>query len=111
MHRVRHLMVGLTRSDADPELIRYAAMVARLGTAAEVRFVHVLTGPVGGASAPEHDDALADVRARVHALFTDVPPAVKVYCDVLKGPLLDRLLACAAEQEVDLVLVGHRRQH
>lgn len=33
MHRYRHLMVGLARTDADAGLIRYAAMVARLGTA------------------------------------------------------------------------------
>ena len=41
MHRYQHLMVGLARTGADADLIRYAAMVARLGTAREVRFVHV----------------------------------------------------------------------
>jgi nucleotide-binding universal stress UspA family protein len=34
-----------------------------------------------------------------------------VRCEVLQGPLVDRLLAFVAEQEVDLVLVGHRPDH
>ena len=47
MHCYRHLMSGLARTDADAGLIRYAAMVARLGTASEVRFVHVLPSSAG----------------------------------------------------------------
>src|SRR5262245_6741435 len=31
MHRNRHLMVGLTRTGTDRDLIRYVAMIARLG--------------------------------------------------------------------------------
>ena len=42
VHRYRRLAVGLTRTATDTGLLRYAAMVARLGTAIEVRFVHVL---------------------------------------------------------------------
>ena len=38
MHRYQHLMAALARTDADAALIRYAAMVARLGTAQELRF-------------------------------------------------------------------------
>ena len=111
MHRYRHLMVGLTRTGTDVDLIRYAALIARLGTATEVRFVHVLPSASGTAPAPSHDEALADVQGRVRDHFTGVAADVRVACDVLKGPLLDRLLAYAAEQEVDLLFVGHRHGH
>jgi nucleotide-binding universal stress UspA family protein len=111
MHRFRHLMVGLSRTDADAALIRYAAMVARLGTAAEVRFVHVLPSPTDSAAAHSHDPALADIEAAVREHFTAVPETVHVYHEVLKGPLMDRLLAYTAEQEVDVLLLGHRRDH
>ena len=111
MPRFQHVMVCLTRSDSDFELIRYAAMLARLDTAMEVRFVHVLPAPQSGSPAHEHDRALQESERAVAEAFLNVPDNVKVYCDVLKGPLLDRLLGFAAEQEVDLMLLGHRPDH
>src|SRR3712207_6014416 len=98
MHRYRHLAVALSRSDADAGLIRYAALVARLGTAREVRFVHVLPGP--GAGVPEHDRAVEQMRACVKAHFTGVPDTAEVFHDVLSGPLTDGLLAYVAEKQV-----------
>jgi SulP family sulfate permease len=109
MHRYRHLMVGLTRTGTDAALIRYAALVARLGTAVEVRFVHVL--PADPVSVHAHDPALADIQDGVRKHFTDVPPSVSVHFDVLKGPLMDRLLEYTAEQEIDVLLLGHRKGH
>ena len=106
MHRYRHLMVGLNRTAADAGLIRYAAMVARLGTAVEVRFAHVL--PPNPSAANDHDQALQEAEAAVKQHFGAVPPTCRVSCDVLKGPLIDRLLEYAAEQEVELLLVGRR---
>lgn len=111
MNRYRHLMVGLTRTETDADLIRYAALLARLGTTSEVRFVHVLPTPAGGTVAHDHDQAQAAIENAVRATFLDMPRPVRVYCDVLKGPLVDRLLAFVAEQEIDLLLLGHRRQH
>jgi nucleotide-binding universal stress UspA family protein len=108
MHRYRHLMVALAGTDADAGLIRYAALVARLGTATEVRFVHVLPAAEGPA-APAHDRAQAAAQAAVRAHFTDVPGTTQVACDVLQGPLMDRLLEFAAEHEVELILLGHRK--
>ncbi len=103
MHRYRHLMVGLARTDADAGLIRYAAMVARLGTASEIRFVHV----VPSSAAHDHNRVLAELQAAVQSHFTGVPATAQVSYDVLTGPLVDRLLAHVAEQQVDLFLVGH----
>ena len=111
MHRFRHLAVGLSRTAADAGLLRYAAMVARLGTVGEVRFAHVLPPPADPAAAHDHDRTQEEVRAAVREHFTGVPDGVRLDYDVLKGPLLDRLLAYTAEQEVDLLLIGHRRDH
>jgi SulP family sulfate permease len=103
MHRYKHLMVGLARTEADAETVRYAAGVARLGTADEVRFVHVLPGADGG----EHDRALAELQAETAPHFTGVPESTRVSHHVLHGPLLDQLLAFVAEKQIDLLLVGH----
>jgi len=111
MQRFQHLMVCLTRSKFDFGLIRYAVMLSGLDTAMEVRFVHVLPAPQAGSPAHEHDRELQELERAVGAAFLNVPDNVKVYCDVLKGPLLDRLLGFAAEQEVDLMLLGHRPDH
>ena len=89
-------MVGLSRT---------AALVARLGTAVEVRFAHMLPPEP---SAADHDRALQEAEAAVKQHFGAVPPTCRVSCDALEGPLIDRLLAYAAEQEVELLLVGRR---
>jgi nucleotide-binding universal stress UspA family protein len=107
VQRYRRLAVGLTRTATDPGLLRYAAMVARLGTAAEVRFVHVLPAD----PAPDPAAVREELRAAVRDHFTDVPDTVTTAFDVLPGPLFDRLLAYTAEQPIDLLLLGHRRDH
>jgi nucleotide-binding universal stress UspA family protein len=107
VQRFKRLAVGLTRTATDPGLIRYAAMVARLGTAEQVRFVHVL--PTG--SAPSPVAVREDLRATVRDHFAGVPGSVETTFDVLSGPLFDRLLADTAEEQTDLLLLGHRRDH
>lgn len=112
MHRYRHLMVGLSSTEADAGLIRYAAMVARLGTATEAHFVHVLPKATGrSAKSPDHDCKLAEIQAFVRDHFTDVPESTRVACEVLDGPLVDRLLSYVADRQVDLLLVGHQDNH
>lgn len=111
VHRYRHLLVGLTRTAADTALLRYATMLIRLGTVEEVRFVHILPMPDDPGTAHDHDRVLEELRAEVRPQLGEIGPDVRAYYDVLKGPLTDRLLAFAAEQEVDLILVGHQRTH
>ncbi len=106
MKRFQRLMVGLTRDESDAGLIRYAAMVARLGTAHEVRFVHVMPTAADPAIGMDHDHAVAQLKSEVAMHFGNVPDTVEAYYDVLKGPLLDRLLQFAAEQEDDVAFVG-----
>ncbi len=107
MHRYQQLMVALAHSNADISLIRYAAMVARLGTATKVQFVHVLPNSAKTSAAPEHDRVLAELQAQVQPHFSGVYTTAQISYDVLPGPLLDQLLAYAADKQVDLLLVGH----
>ncbi|MDJ0869859.1 MAG: universal stress protein [Myxococcota bacterium] len=106
MQRFRHIMVALTLTERDSHLLRYAAMVARL-CADEVRFVHVL----GKTDERGRKEALARCQELVDEHFTTPSDSVTTCCEVLKGPLIDRLLVCAAEQEVDLLMVGHTPDH
>jgi nucleotide-binding universal stress UspA family protein len=103
-------MVGLARTAADADLIRYAAMVARLGTANELRFVHVLPTP-DDLLVHDHDRALSELEAEARPHLSGLPASTRICFDVLKGPLFDRLLSFAAEQEADLLLLGHGRAH
>jgi nucleotide-binding universal stress UspA family protein len=109
MHRFRRLMVALARTDADPGLIRYAAAVARLGTAAEVRFVHVL--PPNPADGPGPEEVRGELEKAVYAHFEDVPAAVRLHYDAPRGPLLDQFLEHTAATQTDLLLLGHRASH
>jgi len=111
MERFRHVLVALTRTNRDAGLIRYAAMLARLDTAVEIRFVHILPQRGSQDERPQHDESLAYIEGQVAESFLNVPRSVKTYCDVLKGPLVDRLLSFAAEQEVDLIMMGHQPEH
>lgn len=112
MHRFRRLAVGLSRNESDAPLIRYAAMVCRLGTVEEVSFIHVLSR----AAAPlpmvvDHAGVQQELLRSVQEQFSPAPPAVRVTCDVLDGPLTDQLLGYTAQQQIDLLLVGHGRSH
>jgi nucleotide-binding universal stress UspA family protein len=109
MHRFRNLMVGLARTDLDEQVLCYAAAVARLGTAQQVRFVHVLPGPMAFPLAEGYDQVLEKLQSAVRGHFAGLPEAVQLSFEVLSGPLMDRLLAQAAERETDLFFVGHRQ--
>ena len=110
MHRYRELMVGLARTNADAGLIRYAAMVAELGTAERVRCVHVLPNSSGPPPECDHDRVQAELQANVQPYCQDLSEGVEVSCDVLHGPLMDQLLAYTAERQVDVLFVGHGLQ-
>ena len=107
MHRYRELMVGLARANADAGLIRYAAMVAELGTAERVRCVHVLPNSSRGLPECDHDRVQAELQANVQPYCQDLSEDVEVSCDMLHGPLMDQLLAYTAERQVDVLFVGH----
>jgi nucleotide-binding universal stress UspA family protein len=114
MHRYKHLMVGLTRAATDAGLIRYAAMIARLGTANEIHFVHVQPSQTAfsvSADVPTHDSLRNELEQTVRQHFEEAPDAVAKFYHVLREPLLDTFLEFASEKSIDLILLGHQRSH
>lgn len=96
------LVVAVGAPGGNAALIAYAAKLAALGRSRTVRFVHVA-------------DASADVAALRAEMYADLGSAfahtpAEVDCDVLQGPVSDRLLAYATEFQADLVLVGSQRR-
>lgn len=95
------LVVALGSVDGDSSLIAYGAMLARLGGAKEVRFVHV-TEP--SAQSPELRS-----RMREHVATYFRGSTASVECDVLHGSLTDRLLDYVTEFQADLILIGSKK--
>jgi nucleotide-binding universal stress UspA family protein len=106
----RRALVALHRSPADDGLLAYSAMLAVRGVVGEARFVHVRpSGPAR--SATESDAIVAELKAAADRHFTGSAATVPRQFDLLEGPLLDQLLGYAADQQTDLILVGHRQDH
>lgn len=98
MAALEQLVVAVGVPGGNGALIAYAARLATLGQSRTVRFVHVAD--------PELD--VAEVREQMYAdlgsTFAQIP--AEVDCDVLTGPVSDRILAYVTEFQADLVLVG-----
>ena len=95
-----HIVVALAANGGDRSIIAYAALLARLGAARELRFVHVAESPDGVPAARE--------RLRADTAGFDAGSA-HVQCDVLQGSLTDRLLAYVTEHQSDLILIGAKK--
>ncbi len=108
MKRFRHFMVALTRMEQDISLLRYAAMVARLGDPDQISFVHVQGAESGSTKQNSHNEVVDELQQLVQEHFEGVSANVERRFHVLRGPLIDGLLSFAAGQHVDLILLGHR---
>jgi SulP family sulfate permease len=101
MTDLNRIVVALACTDADRPLIAYAALLARLGGAREVRFVHV-----GDPSVP-----VAEARDRMCSLVGEAfgGSAATIVCDVRHGSITDQLLAYVTEFRADLILIGSKK--
>jgi len=99
------IMVALSHPEADRNLVEYAAMVARLGAAREIRFGRL----VPSATDRDMDDSRRALEAVVRRLMTHVPSTLPVAYDVLGRPLMDQLLTQLVDKQVDLLLVADQR--
>lgn len=102
MNGFEQIVVALGSPDGDQSLIEYAALLARLGGAKEVRFAHVADS---SASAP---DLRARMREAVATPFAGLETTLE--CDVLHGSLTDRLLSYVTEFQADLILIGAKKR-
>jgi nucleotide-binding universal stress UspA family protein len=106
MHRYRHFLVALGRTEADAALLKYAALVAGWGTATEVHFVHVLPSDGDPARVPSSDRVREELQAAVERDFRPAPANLRQSFAVLTGTPIDQLLIYAAEHGIDLLFVG-----
>jgi nucleotide-binding universal stress UspA family protein len=108
MDRFRQLAVAVSGTATDAGTLRYAALVSRLSAAQSIRLVHVL--PAEGEKPAAGADPVRLQIERQAAAHLLVQPSVKVSSEVVAGPLTDGLLSYIAAQQVDLVIVGHKRE-
>ncbi len=96
-----HIIVALGSPQGDETLVRYAALLARLGGTKEIRFAHVA----------DPSEPAAELRASMRAAVAGevAGTGAEVVCDVLHGTLTDRLIAYVTEMQADLVIVGAKK--
>lgn len=105
MKRYGRMMVCLSCTDDDVSLIQWAGVPAQLDTLDEIRFVHVV--PDSGALPKVAASAQERVESTVAECVGQTWPNTRIQCDVLSGPLLDRLIQYTADEQIDLLMVGH----
>ena len=106
----RRILVPLSLTASDRTLLRYARMCIHLFEPARIDFVHVL-GPAyvgAGQTGPTRQKALVEIE---HSVSDLVGPAIgpcEVRREVLTGTRLDQLLTYSAEEQTDLIVLGHK---
>lgn len=109
MSMFQRVTVALSMTEADADVLRYAARVAKLGVSTEFCFVHVVTPmqkPVMGA------DAVAlrkQLESAVQEHFGQPVEGLKITSEVREGIRVDTLIEFVMEHESDLILLGHRK--
>jgi nucleotide-binding universal stress UspA family protein len=96
------MVVAVGAAEQGMTVLRYAAHLAQLCGAREIRVVHVTPQSAQASRLRE------DLRALAQSCFEQCPVSLTI--DVLQGPLTDRLLAYVTEQQADLLVVGGRRR-
>jgi len=100
--------VALSLTEPDAELLRYCAVVADLGGCRQFDFVHVVAPP--DPEAMSHEQALLrKMHDEIRAHFAPEVVNLKTSVHVRTGARIDALIGFAAEQESDLILLGHRK--
>ncbi|MBY0522024.1 MAG: universal stress protein [Gemmataceae bacterium] len=102
----QQVLVGLTLTARDADLIRYVARLANLGIIKKVTFAHVGAEQNGRANGEMSASRRAVLAAAVAEHFVGVPAGVEVREAIVTGPVLDGLLELAAEFQADTILIG-----
>jgi nucleotide-binding universal stress UspA family protein len=118
MYRYKRLMVALSLGEQDEASIRYAAMVSNLGMSDKITFIHV----AGSSDIPEDlraeypelvqpGDKFAkhEMEKLVSKYFNGYSGA-KLGYEVGEGFPLMELLSRAKQEEIDLIIMGKRRE-
>ncbi len=103
-----NLLVGLSGTEKDLEMIRYASVVSRHCRPKRVNFVHVQAeNSSPKKTSPSFDQGMELIRNKVTEHFDH--PDLESECFVLRNSPIDGLLEFAATHETDLILVGHAK--
>ena len=114
MYRFKDIVVGVALDAYDDALIDYASLVAFMGHADRVRFVHVQPSPLAlGGLYQDYisslDEVSAQARQRLEAVVDEHfhgPSGTEVRCELRDGNPLAELLRTARDEGADLVMVG-----
>lgn len=108
MKPFRRAMVALSNTASDAELLRYAALAARTCALRDVRFVHVVTEPHRPRDGVDVPRLVGQIRDEVERHFGSLD-GVSTAVHVCEGVRVDELIEFAVSEEVDLILLGHRK--
>ena len=95
-----NLLVGLSGTDGDGDLIRYASEVARILKPAKIDFVHVRSG-----DGPTRETIFHELDKNPGELLSET----RVGTNTLSGRPPDELIKFAVAHKTDLILVGQRK--
>jgi len=118
VYRYKNVLACLNLSHVDPTVIRYAGLLARTAGSDRVSFVHVVSPSSLPESfleeypqfAPQVDDMMRErLEEEVAQYFSDqqAPPHV---IEILQGDKLRTLVGRIHDDDVDLVILGRKRE-
>lgn len=110
MLSLQTITVGLSLTGNDVDILRYAAVVARLGVTRELRFVHV----VASDGLTDRPFSPAEARDRLESLVSTHFEArdfdLSVSCHVVEGAGAESLANFVTQRDSELILLGRGRQ-
>ncbi|MBN2466638.1 MAG: universal stress protein [Deltaproteobacteria bacterium] len=118
MYRYRHLMVALSLGEQDESSIRYAALVSTLAKCERVTFLHTTsTLDIPEEIRAEYpdlahpgDEFARNAMQELVSKYYDGPPEVELLFEVAEGSPLVELLRRARDHEIDMIIMGKRRE-
>lgn len=117
MYRFKKIMVGLNLSNLDKTTLPYAAMISRLTKSEKVYFIHAARRTTIPESILEEHPLLSEsdeeataykITESVKSLFDGYPETDKAF-EVVAGQPLDEMLRRVPKKEIDLILVGRKK--
>jgi len=118
MYPFKKILVGLNLGPRDETVLKYTGMFARMFEAEEVTFITVITTPevpqTVGDEFPEimeqDREPTEDKLNEAVAAHFEAPEGTRVNCEVHHGDRLKTILQSVREKDLDLVIVGKKRE-
>jgi nucleotide-binding universal stress UspA family protein len=101
-------LIAVTLDEGDESLLRYSALLARWLGWSDVLAVHVVEQAAADAGW-DPQPWRERMQTQVEQYFDTPTTQCRVECQAVAGARLDQLLATAAQQQRDLIVLGHRQ--